>query len=76
MLEMKTNKTIEGCVRTSFAGQIKEVSSSVEKARPSGICSGPGNASPQQFSNIAFGFKFREDIALLGSSSKLQSTFP
>ena len=34
-------------VWTSFASRMKEVSSSVEKACPFGICSGPGNASPQ-----------------------------
>ena len=51
MLEIKANKTIESffgpLVRTSFTGRMMEVSSSVEKACPSGICSGPGNASPQ-----------------------------
>ena len=35
-------------VRTSFAGQRKEVSSSVEEVRTSGNCSGPDSFSPQQ----------------------------
>ena len=44
----KPSESVSGPpVRTSFAGQMKEVSSSVEKVRPSDICSGPGNARPQ-----------------------------
>ena len=49
MLEKRTNKTIEWCVRTSFTGQMKRVSSLVEEERPSDICGGLGNASPQQY---------------------------
>ena len=35
-------------VRTSFAGWMKRVPSSVEETHPSGSCSGPGDTRPQQ----------------------------
>ena len=49
MLESKTNKDIEGCVRTSFTSQRKEVLSLVEETSTLGNCSDSGNVSPQRY---------------------------
>ena len=41
-------------VRTSFAGRMKRIPSSIEETRPSGICSGPGDTRPQHNLSLKF----------------------
>ena len=41
-------------VRTSFAGRMKRIPSSIEETRPSGVCSGPGDTRPQHNLSLKF----------------------
>nr|CAN80010.1 hypothetical protein VITISV_024813 [Vitis vinifera] len=46
------DKTIGGCVRTSFAGGLRQESSSVEGERPSGDRKDPDDVRPQHWRRL------------------------
>ena len=63
-----TDKTIGGCVRTSFAGGLRQESSSVEGKRPSGDREDPGDVRPQHWRRLWE--SFAQSAAKMSTPSK------
>ena len=67
-----TDKTIGGCVRTSFVGGLRQESSSVEGERPSGDREDPGDVRPQHWRRLWE--SFAQSAAKMSTPSKSHSS--